>query len=100
MRNDSRQHGFEVESGANYLADFAKRFELAYRACQFVGSLIQFFEQADIFYGYYGLIRKGFEEHDLCRREGAHLGATCAKHPNKFSLLPKRNGQERAPVVD
>ena len=40
MGDDSRQHGFEVESGADYLADFAERFELAYRACQFVGSLI------------------------------------------------------------
>ena len=44
MGDDSRQHGFEVESGADYLADFAEGFELAYRACQFVRSVIQFFE--------------------------------------------------------
>ena len=60
MGNDSRQHGFEVESGADCLADFAKRFELAYRACQFVGSLIQFFEQAHILDRNDGLVAKGF----------------------------------------
>ena len=40
MGNDSRQHGFEIQSRADCLADFAEGFELAYRACQFVGSLI------------------------------------------------------------
>src|SRR4029453_18178169 len=49
--NDSRQHGFEVKCGANRLTDFTERLELAHRARQFVGSLIQFFKQPDVFDG-------------------------------------------------
>ena len=40
MGNDSGQHGFEIQSRADRLTDFAQGFELADRACQFVGSLI------------------------------------------------------------
>src|SRR4030095_13106214 len=65
MGDDSRQYGFEVESGADYLADFAEGFELAYRARQFVGSLIEFFEQADVLYGDHRLVGEGFEKRDL-----------------------------------
>ena len=76
MGNDSRQHGFKVESGADRLTDFAEGFELAHRACQFVGSLIQFFKQPNVLDGDHGLVGKGFEELDLRWGEGAHLGAT------------------------
>ena len=76
MGDDSRQHGFEVESGADYLADFAEGFELAYRACQFVGSLIQFFEQADVLYGDDRLVGEGFEQFDLLVCERPHLVPT------------------------
>ena len=99
MGDDSRQHGFEVESGADYLADFAEGFELAYRACQFVGSLIQFFEQADVLDGDHGLVGEGFEELDLRRGEGAHLDATRVQCSNEFPLLTKGNGQEGAPAA-
>ena len=70
MGDDSRQYGFEVESGADYLADFAEGFELAYRACQFVGSLIQFFEQADVLDGDHRLVGEGFEQLDLLSVKG------------------------------
>ena len=96
MGDDSRQYGFEVESGADYLADFAEGFELAYRACQFVGSLIQFFEQADVLDGDHRLVGEGFEELDLRRGEGAHLGATRVQCSNEFPLLTKGNSQEGA----
>ena len=46
MGNDSRQHGLEIERRADRLTDFAECFQLADRARQFAGSLIQFFEQA------------------------------------------------------
>ena len=38
--DDSRQHGFEIQSRADRLADFAEGSELAYRAGQFVGALV------------------------------------------------------------
>ena len=41
-------------------------FELAYRACQFVGSLIQFFEQPYVLDGDDCLIGEGFEESAIC----------------------------------
>ena len=74
--NDARQHGFEIESRADRLTDFAERFELAHRACQFAGSLIQFFEQADVLDGDHGLVGEGFKKRDLLvgRRGGPLCG--------------------------
>ena len=65
MGNDSRQHGFKIESRAYRLTDFAEGFEFAHRACQFVGSLIQFFKQPHVLDGDDGLIGKGLEQLDL-----------------------------------
>ena len=100
MGNDSRQHGFEIERRADRLTDFAEGFELAYRACQFVGSFIQFFKQPHILDGDNRLVSEGFEELDLRRGEGARLVATCAQHSNEFPLLTKRNGQVGAKPAD
>ena len=78
------------------LTDFAEGFELAHRACQFVGSLIQFFEQPHVLDGDHRLVGEGFKEFDLRRGEGAHLDATCGQRSNEFPLLTKGNGQEGA----
>ena len=83
MGNDSRQYGFEVESGADYLADFAEGFELAHRACQFVGSLIQFFEQADVLYGNHGLGSKGLDQLDLFFEKRPDLLPSDHNSPNR-----------------
>ena len=61
MGNDSRQHGFEVERGAYDLTDLTERLELAHRACQFVGSLIQFFEQPHVLNGDDRLVGEGLK---------------------------------------
>ena len=63
--NDARQHGFEIESRADRLTDFAQRFQFAYRACQFAGSLLQFFEQPHVLDGDDRLIGEGLEQSDL-----------------------------------
>ena len=97
--NDSRQHGFEIERGAYRLTDFAEGFELAHRACQFVGSLIQFFKQPHVLNGDHGLVGEGFKQFDLRRGEGAHLGATCIQRSNEFPLLTKGNDQKGARVA-
>ena len=90
--DDARQHGFEIERGADRLTDFAQGFEFAHRACQFVGSLIQFFEQPHVLDGDHRLVGEGFKQLDLRRGEGAHFDATCDQCPNEFSLLTKGNG--------
>ena len=90
MGDDSRQHGFEVESGADYLADFAEGFELAYRACQFVGSLIQFFEQADVLDGDHGLVGEGFEQCDLLFCKRADLGAANNDRADRDAFAQER----------
>src|SRR5262249_15088807 len=58
VRGDARQNGLKVESRTYRLTDFAEGFELAHRACQFGGSLIQFFKQPDIFDGDHRLAAK------------------------------------------
>ena len=82
--NDSRQHGFEIKSGAHRLTDFAQSFQLTHRACQFIRSLLQFFEQPHILDGDHRLVREGLKQLDLRRSEGAHFGATCIQRPNEF----------------
>ena len=82
------------------LTDFAEGFELAHRACQFVGSLIQFLKQPHVLDGDHRLVGEGLEEFDLRRGEGTYLGATCDQRSNEFPLLTKGNGQEGAPVAD
>ena len=91
MGDDSSEHGFEVESRAYRLTDFAERFELADRACQFVGSLIQFFKQPHVLNGDHRLVGKGFKQLDLRWGEGAHFDATCIQCSDEFPLLTKGN---------
>ena len=52
-------------------------------------------EQPHVFDGDNGLIGKGFEQLDLRRREGTHLGATRGQRSNEFPLLTKGNDQDR-----
>ena len=87
MGDDSRQHGFEVERGADYLADFAERFELAYRACQFVGSFIQFFEQADVLDGDHRLVGEGFEKFYLSFPKMAGLPSANKNRTDRDTFL-------------
>ena len=83
MGNDSRQHGFEVERRAYGLTDFAEGFELAHRARQFVGSLIQFFEQAHVLDRDNRLVGKGLQEFDLFFSERPDLGAANVNSTNR-----------------
>ena len=53
--------------------------------------LLEFLEQPDVLDGDHGLVGESFEELDLRRSEGAHLGATCVQRSNEFPLLTKGN---------
>jgi hypothetical protein len=58
-----------------------------------VGSLIQFFEQPDVFDGNNGLIGEGFEELDLRRIKRMYVVATRVQSSNEFRLLMQGNDQ-------
>ena len=84
-RDDGASTVCEIEGRADRLTDFAERFELAHRACQFVGSLVQFFKQPHVFDGDHRLVGEGFEQGDLLVREGTDFSGgelmTPTAHP-------------------
>ena len=53
-------------------------------------------EQPHVLDGDHRLVGEGFEELDLRRGEGAHLGSTCVQRSNEFPLLTKGSGQKGA----
>ena len=79
--------------------DDAQEFHSSRSAAPSFGEIavaFEFFEQPHVLDGDDGLVGEGFEQLDLRRGEGAHLGATCAQRSNEFPLLTKGNGQEGA----
>src|SRR5215510_655983 len=57
---------------------------------------LEFVEQPDIFERDDSLISESFKQLDLCRGEGAHLGATCEQASNEFPFEVKRSRQQAA----
>ena len=56
--------------------------------------LFEFLEQPHVLDGDHRLVGEGFEQFDLRRGEGAHLGATRAQCSNEFPLLTKGNDKK------
>ena len=84
------QHRLNVRRRAGDDAqDFTRRSLLLQR-------FLEFLEQPDVLDGDDRLVGEGFEQLDLRRGEGAHLGATCDQYSNEFPLLTKGNGQKGA----
>ena len=76
------------------LTDFAERFELAHRACQFVGSLIQFFKQPHVLDGDDGLVGEGLEQVlSACRKKAGPRVATDVDRPDRRTLPQQRRCQ-------
>ena len=69
--------------------NFARRSLLLQR-------FLEFLEQPHVLDGDHRLVGEGFEQLDLRRGEGAHLGATCVQCSNEFPLLSKGNDQKGA----
>ena len=88
--NDARQHGFQIQSRADRLTNFAEGFQFSHGPDQFVGSLIQFFKQPHVLDGDDGLIGEGFEQFDLLVRERANLHAANDDQPQWRSLAQHR----------
>src|SRR5262245_322105 len=83
MPNDGTKHSLEIERGAYRLADFAKGFELAHGACQFVGSFIQFFKQPHVLNRNHRLVSEGLEQHYLLFGKRPNLGAANMNRANR-----------------
>ena len=91
---DHIQHRLDIRRRAGDDAqDFARRSLLFQR-------FLEFLEQPHVLDGDHRLVGEGFEQFDLRRGEGAHLGATCVQCSNEFPLLTKGNDQEGARVAD
>ena len=60
---------------------------------------LEFLEQPHVLDGDHCLVGEGFEELDLRRGEGTHLGATRVQYSNEFPLLTKGSRQAAAPAA-
>ncbi len=70
---DRIQHRLNIRRRAgDDTQDFTRRSLLLQR-------FLEFLEQPDVLDGDHGLVGEGFEQLDLRRGEGAHLGATCVQ---------------------
>src|SRR5262245_23485186 len=94
MGNDSRQHGFEVERGADGLTNFAQCLELTDRARQFLCPRLQFLKQSDIFYGDHRLVSESFEKRDLLLRKRLDYHATNNDHADRLVLAHQGRGEQ------
>src|SRR5215813_2646092 len=87
---DSVQHRLDIRGRASdNTQDFTGGRLLLQR-------FLEFLKQPDIFERDDSLISESFKQLDLCRGEGAHLGATCEQASNEFPFEVKRNRQQAA----
>ena len=63
--DDGREHGLEIERGADGLADLAERLELADRAGRAARPRLQLLEQTDVLDRDHRLVGEGLEQRDL-----------------------------------
>src|SRR5262245_27731423 len=90
MLRHSIEHRLNVRLGAcDDTQDLTRRSLLFQR-------FLEFLKQPDIFERDDSLISESFKQLDLCRGEGAHLGATCEQASNEFPFEVKRNRQQAA----
>ena len=92
--NNSRQHGFEVQSRADRLTDFAQGFELSHRARQIVGSLLQFFKQPHVLDGDHAWSAKVSSKSNLLFSEGSNLSAPDVDEPDGDPLSKQRRTKD------
>ena len=78
------------------MTDFTERLELAHRACQFVGPLIQFFEQPHVLDGDHGLVGEGFEKSDLLVGERSDFRAAHQDRSNR-NTFPQQRRNKNSP---
>src|SRR5262249_30283299 len=96
MGNDSRQHGFKVECGADRLTNFAQCFQLTDRLHQLPRPCFQFLEQPHVLDSDDGLVSVGFEKLDLGRSERAYLVAPSGQCSDRFPLWAEGDAQKGA----
>src|SRR5690349_3349398 len=91
--DDARQYGFDIQSRADRLADFAERFELTDRSRQRIRPLFQLLEQSNVLNGNYGLIGKRFQQCDLFLTERTDFGAPNHNDSDRDALTEQWSGK-------
>src|SRR5262249_49133032 len=74
--DDSRQHGFEIEGGADRLTDFPEGFQLTGRPRQLMCACFQLFEQAHVLNSNDSLSGESLEQVYLSFREWPDFSST------------------------
>src|SRR5215813_13273556 len=93
MGNDSRQHGFEVERGADRLTHLSQRFQFSNRPSQLVGSRLKLLEKADVLNSDHGLVSEGSHEIDLLIRKTIDFVSPKGKYSNHSAVSQERHPQ-------
>ena len=96
--HDRRQHGVEIERGADRATHFTKRLEFAHRARQLARACLQLREQPRVLDGDHDLVGEGLEDRDLLVREEMHLGAAESHRADRHAF-PDQRDTERGPVT-
>ena len=81
VAHDGAEHGLEIQSRADRLADFAQRFQFPNRPRQLARPRLQFLEQPHVLDGDHCLVGEGFEQLDLFVGERSNLRSTNQNTP-------------------
>ena len=98
--HDGRQHGLEVECGADGLADLSQGLELLDRTCQLSGSSLELLQQSHVFDRDDGLVCEGRHQVDLLVGEGADLRAPYEDGTDEHALPKHRDAQAGPETAD
>src|SRR5262245_3589523 len=96
MGDNSRQHGFEVECGADRLTNFAQCFQLTDRLHQLPRPCFQFLEQPHVLDSDYRLSRKSLKQLDLPLGERTNLCSSDIDYTNRISF-PEHGYTKKCP---
>src|SRR5262245_6252251 len=97
--DDTSEHGFEVERGANRLTNFTQCSQLTDRLHQLPCPCLQFLEQPHIFNRDDRLVGEGLEQGNLFVGERLNFFSPYIDDPNGYPLPEQRSSQPRSNTV-
>src|SRR4051812_3973089 len=98
--DDRVEHGLEIETGVDGLADFAERAQLADRLGKLGGAGAQLVQQSDVLDGDHGLTGEARHQRDLLVGEGANFLPVNPDRTDEFLFLEHRYDQKGPGVCE
>src|SRR5258705_9964600 len=98
--DDGRQHGFEVERGADGLADLAQRLQLLHRAGELSGPRLQLLEEAHVLDRDHRLVGERGRQVDLLLGERPDFGSPDHDGTDEYALPEHRDAHDRTEASD